>query len=81
MKFQPNPMKATNEPVNRSKGDDVGKKNARAVKTGAGKQAGPRIGVGFMVAGDSKGGVPTGGPFANANTAKKTKSTTKAYKK
>jgi hypothetical protein len=73
-----NPQRLRNEPVNMTKGDDVGKKNARSPKMGAGSQMGPRIGVGFQVTGASKGGVPTGGKFAKANKAKTAKGTTKA---
>lgn len=71
--FQPNPMKARSEPVNLTAGDDPGKKHTRSVSKGAGKQMGPSIAPGYLVTGTGKTGA-TGGPFAKANTAKKTKS-------
>lgn len=76
MTFQPNPQRAKGEPVNMTAGHDVGKKNARTVKTGAGSQAGPRIGVGFLVTGEGKT-FATGGKFKGANKAKMTKGSTK----
>jgi hypothetical protein len=75
-RFMPNPQRAKGEPVNLTAGNDMGKKNARSVKTGAGSRFGPTIAPGFLVSGTG-GTKATGGKFAGANKAKMTKGSTK----